>query len=98
MGQGGGLRRIRFSSGNWIVGAGVTGAVLYAGCGLRVGGVWPQSCAPPPILAHKNTAPPRPRPVPLGGAVLTQKNIQHFTSIVRVDAWLLFFSMKVNFT
>ena len=49
------LHRIRFSSGGCIIGAGETGKVLYAGCGLGVCG---QTVASPPILAHKNATPP----------------------------------------
>ena len=39
------------------------------------GGTCSRAVAPPPTLAHKNATLPRPRPVPLGGAVLTQTNI-----------------------
>ena len=89
MGEGGGLRRIRFSSGDWIIGAGKTGAILYAGYGPGVRG-W--TVAPhPTILAHPPPPPPPPRLqlIPLGGAVCIQKT----SSVVRlVDAWLLFFS------
>ena len=59
---------------------------------------------PPPILSHKSTSRQRPRPhprlrplpVPLDGEVLIQTNIQHLVSFVLLDAWLLFFSKKVN--
>ena len=39
------------------------------------GGTCSRAVAPPPTLAHKNTTLPRPRPVPLGGAVLTHTDI-----------------------
>ena len=39
MGQGEKLQRSRFFSGNWIIGAGEAGAVLYAGNGMQVGSV-----------------------------------------------------------
>ena len=56
MGEGGeGLNRIRFSSGDWIIGAGKTGAVLYVGCGSGVCG---RTVAAYPIIAQKNTTPP----------------------------------------
>ena len=43
-------------------------------CGLRVGSVWPNSCSLPHYCTKKHNT-PRPRPVPLSGAVLTQTSI-----------------------
>ena len=60
----GGLRRIRFSSRDWIIRAGKTGAVLYAGCRSRVCG---RTVADPSIIANKNTTPPVCVPPPLAG-------------------------------
>ena len=51
---GGGLWRIMFSSGDWIIGEGKMRVVLYAGCRLVV---CDQEVAYPPILEHKNTTP-----------------------------------------
>ena len=42
---------------------------------------------PPPIIAHKNTTPPRPRPVSLDGAVIIKKHLETF---VLVDACFFF--------
>ena len=52
----------------------------------------------PPPLSYTKTPPPRPLPLPIVGAVLTQTNIHHLVSFMLVDAWLLFFSKKVNFS
>ena len=51
MGQGNGLRRSRYTYGDFIIGAGETGAVLYVGNGLQVGSVGPHSCAPPSLTS-----------------------------------------------
>ena len=70
---GGGLRVIKFSSGDWIIGAGETGALMYAVCKLVL---CVQTVATSPIISHKNTTPPPfPHYVPLGREVLTQTNI-----------------------
>ena len=53
-GGGGGVLRIRFSSGGWIIGSGKTGEVLQAGCGLGVCG---QTVAPPPSILEHNPPP-----------------------------------------
>ena len=72
MGEGGeGLNRIRFSSGDWIIGAGETGSVLYLGCGSGVCGR--TVAPPPPILAHKNTPPPVHTPPPPSLNVMAEK-------------------------
>ena len=54
--------RIRFFYGDWIIGAGETGAVLYVVCGSGVCG---RIVAAHPIIAHKNTTPPIRVPSPL---------------------------------
>ena len=48
VGQVGGFWGIRFSSGDWIIGVGETGEVLYVGCGSGACG---RTVAPPsPII------------------------------------------------
>ena len=89
----GGLRRIMFSYG----GLDYRGKQNRGGtvCGLRVGSVWPNSCAPPPILTHKSTTPPHSAfRTPWRGVLCTNKHLETF---VLVDVWWWFFSKKVNF-
>ena len=59
-------------------------------CRLYVGSVWPNSFPPRSFLHTK----PCLHPLPLDGTVLTLTNLETF---VLVDAWLLFYSKKVNF-
>ena len=73
--QGGKLLRSRFSSSDWIIGAGETGAVLYSGNRLHVGSVWPHSCSPHYDIKQPPPSPSHPRPIHIGREFLKQTNI-----------------------
>ena len=87
--QGGGLRRIRFSSGDWIIGAGKTWSVLYAGCWLQAAGREGVAAQfrPPPSYHTKTTLPLVHAPPPSTGRSSHKKSFV----VEFVDAWLLVF-------